>query len=82
MENQGREIAPISLQLNFIIGGLGGAMGIHPGSPQGNLHQESRVKSEDLFGEMPIFGKMPIVLEKFRPFLCENLCTRAPTPAS
>jgi len=51
------------------------------GSPQGTLHQEPRVKTEDLFfGETPIFEKMPTFSENFRPFLCEKKnCIRVPT---
>jgi len=38
------------------------------GSPQGNAASNTRVKIENLFGETPIFGKMPTFLENFRSF--------------
>jgi len=65
MENQDQEIAPIY----FISGGLGGALG-NGNTPtdhlKGTLHQEYRVKSEDLFWRSTYFLKNAYLFRKFQ----------------
>jgi len=79
IESQDREIAPISLPPFYqcrVRGRTGHAPRIHL---KGMLHQELRIKSEDLFLEKhPFPGKCLYLFRKFQAFFVRKNCTQVP----
>jgi len=72
-EHHDRETAPISLP-PFYQWRVRGRTGHAPWAYlKGTLHQEPRVKSEDLFmDKYPFSKKLPIFSENFSPISCEK----------